>query len=77
MEPTSRNPIFGHPTAAKHLAVDTYLTDGQRLLRVVSQPDAESGMFFASLEDCLTLEVRAYSPRELLALGIVRRSQPD
>lgn len=77
MEPTSRNPTSGHPTAAKNLAVDTYLTDGKRLLRVVSQPDAESGMFFASLEDCLTLEVRAYSPREFLALGIVRRSQPD
>jgi hypothetical protein len=52
------------------LAPDSYLTDGRRLFRVVSQftPDAEN--VFASLEDCLTLEVKAYAPGELYQMSL-------
>jgi hypothetical protein len=49
---------------APHLP-DSYLTDGRRLFRVVSQFTAGADNAFASLEDCLTLEVQAYSPGEL------------
>jgi hypothetical protein len=42
-----------------------YLTDGRRLFRVVSQFSNDPRRRFASLEDCLTLEVAAYSPGEL------------
>ncbi len=51
---------------------DSYLTDGRRLLRVV---EASAGTAFTSLEDCLTLEVRSYSPGELanLRLRLVAR----
>ena len=46
-------------------AEDRYLTDGRRLFRVVSQFSGDARRRFASLEDCLTLEVTAYSPGEL------------
>lgn len=53
---------------------NSYFTDGRKLLRVVSEfiPGAERR--YASLEDCLTLEVRAYSPSELyrMRLRLVR-----
>lgn len=54
------------------LEPDSYLTDGRRLLRVV---DASSATAFTSLEDCLTLEVRPYSPGGLanLRLRLVAR----
>jgi len=52
------------------LAPDSYLTDGERLLRVVSQPQGEADSASTSLEDCLTLEVRSYTPRELSALQL-------
>lgn len=57
-------------TRSAHLAVDSYLTDGHRLLRVVSQFDPHSEFAFAALEDCASLEVRAYSPCELAALRL-------
>lgn len=49
---------------------DVYLTDGLRLFRVVrgfAWPAHESQ---AVLEDCRTLEERAYSPDELWAMGL-------
>lgn len=61
----------------RELAIDTYLTDGKRLLRVVSDfaPDRDS---FAWLEDCRTLEVQAYGESELASvdLRVVRSSPP-
>jgi hypothetical protein len=56
------------------LIPDNYLTDGRRLFRVVSQFAAGAEHVFASLEDCLTLEVQAYAPGELdaMRLGPVR-----
>ena len=57
------------------LAPDTYLTDGERLLRVVSQFEAGSGGTFASLEDCLTLEVRPYSSGEVSCLRPLEPSE--
>jgi hypothetical protein len=47
------------------LRCGSYLTDGRRLFRVVSQFDAGGKHAFASLEDCLTLEIEPYSPGEL------------
>lgn len=49
----------------ERLAVDSYVTDGTRLLRVVSQFETGLDSVFASLEDCMTLEVRTYPPGEL------------
>lgn len=64
---------------SERLDPDSYVTDGERLLRVVSDfetgPDPESG--FTSLEDCLTLEVRHYSLRELNAMGLQTVRTPD
>ncbi|MGA2321109.1 MAG: hypothetical protein ABSG95_10285 [Solirubrobacteraceae bacterium] len=42
-----------------------YVTDGRRLFRVVSQPAAGGEYLSAALEDCYTLAVQAYAPREL------------
>ena len=47
----------------------TYLTDGRRLLRVVSQFTAAPRKF-AELEDCLTLEVERYSPLDLWRMNL-------
>ena len=52
------------------LEPDVYLTDGLRLFRVVrgfAWPAHESK---AVLEDCRTLEERAYSPDELWTMGL-------
>ncbi len=48
----------------------SYVTDGQRLFRVVSQFAFAGDHVVASLEDCLTLDVRAYAPGELHAMGL-------
>lgn len=48
----------------------SYVTDGRRLFRVVSQFAFAGDHVVASLEDCLTLDVRAYSPDELHAMGL-------
>lgn len=48
----------------------SYVTDGRRLFRVVSQFATAGENVFASLEDCSTLEVQAYSPGELCAMGL-------
>jgi hypothetical protein len=47
-----------------------YLTDGRRLYRVVSQFAFAGDRVLASLEDCLTLDVRAYAPSELYELRL-------
>ncbi len=47
-----------------------YLTDGHRLFRVVSQFVFAGDRVLASLEDCLTLDVRAYAPSELYELRL-------
>jgi hypothetical protein len=49
------------------LVLDSYYTDGRRLLRVI---DASTHTPYASLEDCLTLEVRLYSPGEVIKLRL-------
>jgi hypothetical protein len=74
--------LFGGSPArrARVPAIDgaPYLTDGRRLFRVVSPFIPGSEMPFASLEDCLTLKVRPYSPDELYAMGLRRvRPLPD
>jgi len=57
------------PTAtAERFTPDSYVTDGQRLFRVVSAYGEQRR--FASLEDCLTLEVHAYAPGELGAMKL-------
>jgi len=65
------------PAASPLPPSDSYLTDGRRLFRVVSQFTAGAehvAHVFASLEDCVTLEVQDYSPRELhrMRLRLVR-----
>ena len=56
----------------ERLVPGSYLTDGHRLLRVVSRFEADHASKSASLEDCLTLEVRCYSPGELYAMRLRR-----
>ena len=51
-------------------ATDSYLTDGRRLYRVVSQFSPGAAELVASLEDCLTLEVSAYGPSELYSMRL-------
>ena len=55
---------------SERVVADSYVTDGKRLLRVVSRFEAGPGGAFASLEDCRTLEVRPYSPGELSAMRL-------
>lgn len=61
---TERGPA-GHP----ELREGVYLTDGRRLLRVVSQ-FSTAPRRFAALEDCRTLDVRRYSPLELWRMNL-------
>jgi hypothetical protein len=62
------------PAPPQRPAGGSYLTDGQRLFRVVAPfpPAQESAT--ALLEDCLTLEVTPFSPDELyeMRLRLVR-----
>lgn len=48
----------------------SYVTDGRRLFRVVSQFTTVGDHVFASLEDCLTLAVAAYAPGELSSMEL-------
>jgi hypothetical protein len=48
----------------------SYVTDGRKLFRVVSQFAFAGDHLFASLEDCLTLEVQPYAPGELQKMGL-------
>lgn len=60
----------GQTARAEDLAPNSYVTDGRRLFRVVSQFTGEKRRRFASLEDCLTLKVEAYSPGELAMMRL-------
>ncbi len=48
----------------------SYVTDGRMLFRVVSQFAFTGDHVLASLENCLTLDVRAYTPHELYAMRL-------
>lgn len=63
---SSRLPV-GRTLRSPRLELDSYFTDGVRLLRVV---DACASRAFVSLEDCRTLEVRTYSPGQLVKLRL-------
>ena len=52
------------------LARDGYLTDGSRLLRVVSRFETDGEVVLVGLEDCSTFEVKALLPCELRAMGL-------
>lgn len=56
--------------ASAPLLPDSYLTDGRRLFRVIAQFAARGERKTASLEDCLTLKVQAYSATELAAMKL-------
>jgi len=58
----------------RDLTPDRYLTDGLRLLRVVSRL-VHDGSILVVLEDCATLDAHALAAVELVALGMrpVRR----
>jgi len=62
--------LSGRTIRSEQLAPDSYITDGHQLFRVVSQFAADERRRFASLENCLTLEVQAYSPGELAAMKL-------
>jgi hypothetical protein len=50
---------------ADQLQPGTYVTDGERLFCVLSQFASEDEIELATLEDCLTLEVKPYCSDEL------------
>ena len=54
---------------SRDLAPDRYLTDGRRLLRVVSRL-ADDRSVLVVVEDCLTLDALAYAAVELELLGL-------
>lgn len=64
--PTSSPSCAAVPPAA----CGTYLTDGRRLLRVVSQFDPRSKDALAELEDCASLAVGIYTLGELAAMDL-------
>jgi hypothetical protein len=60
----------------RDLTPDRYLTDGLRLLRVLSR-FVNDGSVLVVLEDCATLDAHALAAVELVALGMrpVRRAK--
>ena len=60
----------------RDLAPDRYLTDGRRLFRVVTR-FVNDGSILVVIEDCATLDARAYAAAELLPMDVrpVRRSK--
>jgi hypothetical protein len=62
----------------RDLAPDRYLTDGQRLFRVVDR-FVSDGSILVVIEDCVTLDARAYAGAELMPMDVrpVRRSKPS
>lgn len=60
----------------RDLAPDRYLTDGHRLFRVVTR-FVNEGSVLVVIEDCMTLDARAYAVAELLPLDVrpVRRAR--
>jgi hypothetical protein len=57
-------------TPSEPLRPGSYVTDGCRLFRVVSQFATVGEHVFASLENCSTLEVQSYVPGELCAMNL-------
>jgi hypothetical protein len=73
-------PLFGFRRRrgrlrVRDLAPDRYLTDGRRLFRVVAR-FVNDGSILVVIEDCATLDARAYTAAELLPMDVrpVRRS---
>ena len=62
----------------RDLAPDRYLTDGRRLFRVVTR-FVNDGSIMVVIEDCATLDARAYATVELVPMDVrpVRRSRPS
>ena len=54
---------------SRDLAPDRYLTDGHSLFRVVSR-FVYDGSVLVQIEDCLTLDARAYAVVELEPMGV-------
>jgi hypothetical protein len=67
---TLLRPFSGLCAPRESLGSESYLTDGWRLFRVVSQFNTTQRQPFASLEDCLTLDVQPYTPGELSAMNL-------
>jgi len=64
---------------SRDLAPDHYLTDGRRLFRVASS-FVNDGSVLVVVEDCLTLDARAYTAAELEPMGVrpvTPRRSPD
>jgi len=62
----------------RDLTPDRYLTDGRRLFRVITR-FVNDGSILVVIEDCATLDARAYAAVELLPMDIrpVRRAKPS
>jgi hypothetical protein len=62
----------------RDLTPERYLTDGHRLFRVVSR-FVNEGSILIVIEDCMTLDSRAYTAVELAPLDVrpIRRSTPS
>ncbi len=73
----SRLRISSPSAPCEPLRAGSYVTDGRRLFRVVSQFATVGEHVFASLEDCRTLDVQAYAPGELQAMQLrpIRRAE--
>jgi hypothetical protein len=76
-------PLFGFHRRrgrlrVRDLAPDRYLTDGHRLFRVVAR-FVNDGSILVVIEDCATLEARAFAAVELLPMDVrpVRRARPS
>jgi hypothetical protein len=74
-------PLFGFRRRrarlrVRHLAPDRYLTDGRSLFRVVDR-FVNDGSILVVIEDCSTLDARAYAATELLPMDVrpVRHSK--
>ena len=61
----------GFPDTAETLLLDTYLTDGVKLLRIAhTLPCSVEGELFLALEDCATLEIVLCAARALGESGL-------
>ncbi|HET8979027.1 MAG TPA: hypothetical protein VFN87_12770 [Solirubrobacteraceae bacterium] len=58
--------------SSRRLIPGSYVTDGWRLLRVISQIRGPRWYRMVVLEDCLTLEVSGYATRELRNMRLAR-----
>jgi hypothetical protein len=70
MSLTPLRPLPVRTATSDWFAPDSYLTDGRRLLRTVTQVGDGELNGFTLLEDCLTLEVISYLPADLAAMDL-------